>query len=249
MKNIGGTSRFIAFFDECGDHSLTKLDPDFPLFVLAVVVASRADYAKTIVPAGADLKLRYWNHEGVNLHSRDIRKALGPFSLLQDPNMRTDFLQRVSDLMAAMPFTLFVTAIRKDEHQKKYGDTAKNPYDLALEFTLERIQHFLEGVGETELPVVAEARGKNEDEALERVFYRVMTTGTYYKPADLFRCLQCPLVFRSKRDNIVGVQLADLCAHPCARHILRPSQRNRAYEIAEAHIYSRQGVTGWKVFP
>jgi hypothetical protein len=28
-------SRFIAFFDECGDHSLTKIDSDFPLFVLA----------------------------------------------------------------------------------------------------------------------------------------------------------------------------------------------------------------------
>jgi hypothetical protein len=22
-------SRFLAFFDECGDHSLTKIDPDF----------------------------------------------------------------------------------------------------------------------------------------------------------------------------------------------------------------------------
>lgn len=35
MKNIGGTSRFVAFFDECGDHSLAKIDRDFPLFLLA----------------------------------------------------------------------------------------------------------------------------------------------------------------------------------------------------------------------
>ena len=27
------SSRFIAFFDECGDHSLEKIDRDFPLFV------------------------------------------------------------------------------------------------------------------------------------------------------------------------------------------------------------------------
>ena len=37
-------SRFIAFFDECGDHSLTKIDPDFPLFLLALVVVEREVY-------------------------------------------------------------------------------------------------------------------------------------------------------------------------------------------------------------
>ncbi len=36
LNNIGerrrlqATSRFIAFLDECGDHSLEKIDRDFP---------------------------------------------------------------------------------------------------------------------------------------------------------------------------------------------------------------------------
>jgi hypothetical protein len=38
VKSIGGESRFLAFFDECGDHSMEKIDKDFPLFVLALVV-------------------------------------------------------------------------------------------------------------------------------------------------------------------------------------------------------------------
>jgi hypothetical protein len=38
-------SRFIAFFDECGDHSLAKIDTDFPVFVLALVVIERKTYA------------------------------------------------------------------------------------------------------------------------------------------------------------------------------------------------------------
>jgi len=41
-KHISATtaasSRFLAFFDECGDHSLEKIDRDFPLFVLALVL-------------------------------------------------------------------------------------------------------------------------------------------------------------------------------------------------------------------
>ena len=35
MSNTDNQSKFIAFFDECGDHSMEKIDKDFPLFVLA----------------------------------------------------------------------------------------------------------------------------------------------------------------------------------------------------------------------
>ena len=34
-------SRYIAFFDECGDHSLEQIDRDFPLFVLSTVIVSK----------------------------------------------------------------------------------------------------------------------------------------------------------------------------------------------------------------
>ena len=43
-------SRFLAFFDECGDHSLEKIDRDFPLFVLALVVVERAAYRDHVLP-------------------------------------------------------------------------------------------------------------------------------------------------------------------------------------------------------
>lgn len=249
MKNIGGTSRYIAFFDECGDHSLTKIDLDFPLFLLAAVVVERSEYASQIIPALSSLKLQFWNHEGVNLHSREIRKSIGPFSFMMVPGSRERFVDQLNILMKDLPFTLFISGIRKDHHVGRYGAAASNPYDLALEFAMERIVHFLEQTGETELPCIVEGRGRNEDEQLERVFYRVMTNGTFYRPRDQFRKLTCPLVFRAKRDNIAGIQLADLCAHPCARHILKPAQANRAFDIAKQHIYSKEGVRGWKLFP
>ncbi|MFC1672484.1 DUF3800 domain-containing protein [Planctomycetota bacterium] len=114
---------------------------------------------------------------------------------------------------------------------------------------MERVIHFLESERETELPIVAEARGSREDNALERVFYRIMTSGTLRKSAEIFKRYSCPLVFRNKRDNVAGIQLADLCAHPCARNILKPTQENRAYAAVIRHLYDREGVSGWKVFP
>jgi hypothetical protein len=249
VNNIGGESRFIGFFDECGDHSMEKIDKDFPLFVLALVVFERRTYVEKLIPAVGALKLRYWIHEGVNLHSREIRKQLGPFAFLHHPEERARFMQDVSQLIANVPFTLFVSAVRKLEHKERCGAETTSPYDLALEFTMERVRHFLRGENETTLPVVAEARGKNEDMALERVFLRILSAGTRAVGREEFQGLNCPLVFRSKQDNIAGVQVADLCAYPCARHVLDATKANPAFEVVKAHFYAGGAVIGLHVHP
>lgn len=249
MRNIGGSSRYIAFLDECGNHEMESIDRDFPLFLLSGIIIERKVYAETVIPAMAQLKLRYWNHEGVNLHSRDIRKAHGPFNFLLKAELRDSFMAELSSLMQELPYSVFISAIRKDAHLKRYGALAKNPYELALEFTMERMRHFMNRKGIDELPFVAEARGKNEDQSLERVFYRILNEGTQQMPVGNFRSLKCSLVFRRKYDNIAGIQLADLCAHPCARHILNPAHGNRAFPIIQSKLYNSNGVSGWKLFP
>ena len=242
-------SRFLAFFDECGDHCLLKIDPDFPLFVLALVVVERAAYRDDILVPFNAFKLRYFNHEGVNLHSRDIRVNTGPFLLLRNPLVRPQFLDDIRGLVDRAPFTLFVAVIRKRDHLNLHGATAINPYDLALRFTIERVAEFLQVHGETELPVVAEARGKMEDAALAAVFNRILAEGTDQKPAAAFRHLALTLTFQPKNKNIIGTQLADLCAYPCARHVLSPDRKNRAFDTVRAKLYQSEGVSGWSVYP
>src|SRR5271157_745394 len=158
---------------------MEKIDRDFPLFVLAIVIFERQKYVEKLIPAAGALKLRYWIHEGVNLHSREIRKQLGPFAFLHHPEKRARFMQDVSRLIASVPFTLFVSAVRKLELKQHCGADAAGPYDLALEFAMDRIRHFLRAEGQTTLPLVAEARGRNEDMALENVFLRILSAGTH----------------------------------------------------------------------
>ncbi|WP_457572428.1 DUF3800 domain-containing protein [Desulfovulcanus sp.] len=247
--DIQGKSRFIAFIDECGDHSMDKIDRDFPLFVLSVVIVERRTYAEKIVPRLNRFKLTYWDHEGINLHSRDIRKASGPFSILQNRKRRERFLTELTILMDELPYTLFVVGIHKQRHRERYKDHARNPYKLALTFAFERISHFLKQNGETHLPVIAEARGRNEDRDLEAAFYQLLAQGTYFIGPKRFNNLCCPLLFKNKKKNICGLQMADLCAYPSARHILKPTQPNHAFEVVKRHIYDGGNVKGWKVFP
>ncbi|MDH4224941.1 MAG: DUF3800 domain-containing protein [Deltaproteobacteria bacterium] len=246
---ILSTSRYIAFFDESGDHSLTKIDTDFPLFLLCTVVVEREAYANKIIPMIGAFKLRYFAHEGFNLHSRDIRKSSGPFSFLQNSELRNLFLKDMNELMAKLPFTLFATAIKKDPYIKKYGSTAKNPYSVALEYTFERILHFMESNQATDLPVIAEGRGRQEDDELRASFLRLLNGGTFYNKRERFNNLHCPLSFRKKNDNICGIQLADLCAYPTARHVLKPQENNRAFEVIQPRFYDCGRVNGLKVFP
>lgn len=242
-------SAYIAFLDECGDHSLTKIDKDFPVFVLSLVLLKRTDYVDVILPAVNELKLKYWDHEGVNLHSRDIRKAEGPFSILQNSVRRTQFLAEVSALMTTMPYDLFIVGIHKERLCNRYVKPF-NPYDLALEFIMERVLHCLERRQQRVLPLVAEARGANEDNQFKATFYDLTARGPAYVSSDRIQQYRFPLQFQDKRKNIAGLQLADLCAHPSARHILRPKQPNQAFDVISRHIYRGGGnVRGWKVFP
>jgi hypothetical protein len=244
-----GQSDHIAFLDECGDHSLTKIDRDFPVFVLSLVLLKRSDYMETVLPAINHLKLKYWDHEGVNLHSRDIRKAEGPFSILLNPARRTQFLAQISALMATMPYDLFIVGIHKERLRNRYVHAA-NPYDLALEFIMERVLHCVEQRRQTVLPLIAEARGENEDNQFKATFYDLATRGTDYVSSSRMQQCRFPLQFQDKRKNIAGIQMADLCAHPSARHILRPDQPNQAYDVVSKHIYKGGwNIRGWKVFP
>ncbi|MBN2443510.1 MAG: DUF3800 domain-containing protein [Spirochaetales bacterium] len=167
-------SKYIGFLDESGDHSLESIDKDFPVFVLALVIVERKDYVNTIIPAMGKLKVKYWNHEGINLHSSDIRKSRGDFKILFDTSIRSCFYSESNDIMTELPYKVIISAIKKDTYKLKYGERPQNPYTVALIFALMMTYEFLDYMGENTLPCIAEARGKNEDHDLERAFYKIL---------------------------------------------------------------------------
>jgi len=232
--------------DECGDHSLAKIDKDFPLFVLSTVIFERVDYVNVVVPALTRLKLRFWSHEGVNLHSRDIRKQLGDFAFLRQAPTRQEFLDAMNELIQSIPFALFITAVNKRSHLDKHGPSAHNPYEWTLGFTLRRMLDFLRHHNEEALPIIAESRGFNEDSSLAKTFFAELTPDMARLSKWQFDSTPHPPIFRKKSDNIAGLQVADLCAHPCARKMLNPDQPNRAFDIVYSHIYRRDAVVGWE---
>lgn len=135
MQRFGN---YIVYVDESGDHSLSQINSDYPRFVLAFCIFPVADYVETVVPAVQRLKFQHFGHDMVVFHEHEIRKSEAPFQILVHKPTREAFLGEIDRIVETSPFTVVATVIRKEEFKSRRGGQT-NPYDVALEFGLERV--------------------------------------------------------------------------------------------------------------
>lgn len=234
---------YIIYFDESGDHSLTDINPEFPIFVLAFCLFKVSDYTSKIVPAIQNFKFKFFGHDMVILHEREIRKSEGPFKLLFDKAVRTAFYENLNRTISEASFKVVACVIEKYKYRTT-GYRDDSPYRVAMEFGLERAYYELQSKGQTgkKTFVVFESRGKKEDADLELEFRRLMDRTKIIGMPETFEFLTA-----SKKTNSSGLQLADMVARPLGLHVLRPGQSNRALDIIMEKLRrSPQGeVNGW----
>lgn len=227
-------SDYIVYVDESGDHSLTSIDADFPVFSLSFCIVKKDDYIGTVVPSVQALKFKYWGHDSVVLHEHEIRKSKGDFTfLLTDKAVREAFYEDLNQIMVGAPITIIASFIDKLKLTKKYPKPW-NPYELALHFCLERLLMFLTDKGQKgkRVHVVFECRGKVEDAELELAFRRIVDGANTWGWVNRdFSAMEFEPKFAKKSVNSTGLQLADLTARPLAIKTLRPTQANRAYDV------------------
>jgi len=242
-------SDFLVFVDESGDHGMETIDKEYPLFVLAFCIIQKREYAERLTPALQSFKLKHFGHDNVVLHERDIRKDHGDFAFLKTRALKHAFLDELTDLVAAIRFTLVCTVIRKELLKTRYA-RPENPYHMALGFGLERVSYYLksQGTGAAVTHVLVERRGRKEDAELELEFRRVCDGGNFSGER-----LPFAMSFVHKQANSPGLQLADLVARPVGLSVLRPAQPNRAFQILEDKLYcnahGKRDGWGLKCFP
>lgn len=230
-------SDYLIFADESGDHGLSTIDPQFPVFALVFCIVAKNDYLNRIVTAIQQLKLDFWGHDQTILHEHDIRKEKGPFGILRtNREMREKFYQRLNVIIEEAPFDIIAAVIDKDQLRTRYAEPF-NPYELSMLFCMERMLAKLIQLGQTgkTTHILVESRGAKEDRELELEFRRICDNRARwgYKSAD-FSKIRFELIFVDKRSNSSGLQLADLVARPIAINCLRPEQPNRAFDIIKS---------------
>lgn len=252
--DFGRFSDYIVYVDESGDHSLARIDRDYPVFVLAFCVFHKRHYAEKIIPAVEKLKFNYFGHDSIVLHENDIRKQKGDFAFLSYLPTRTEFMDKLTSIVDASNFILLACVVDKTRLSRTEG-ASSNPYHIALDICLEKLYEFLAEKGQERLEthVVVECRGKKEDAELELEFRRICDG---VSPGS--RPLPFNIVFADKKTNLPGLQLADLVARPVGINYIRPTQSNQAFELLKAKFFcdgGREGVgkgyqnVGLQVYP
>ena len=245
QEPMANYSDYIVFADESGDHGLSSIDPQFPVFSLVFAIFEKEVYAAQIEPDVRRFKFRHFGHDAVILHEHDIRKEAPPFDRLRDAGHRKEFIGELSEIMSKLPMYVYASVILKERLRAKYANPW-NPYEVALHFCLERLCRRLvrDGQQGRTVHVLFESRGKREDGELELEFRRIVANESNWgwRRTDFSVCRFEP-VFVAKAANMAGHQLTDLIARPLALRILRPDQPNRAAES----IWDR--VAELKTFP
>lgn len=246
-------SEYIVFVDESGDHNLSAMNAQYPVFVLAFCIFRKTDYTSIVCPRLQEFKLRWFGHDSIILHEREIRKDLAPFQFLKSEKLKEQFQQELSAIIADTPMTIIPSIIKKDGLVQKYR-SPDNPYHLALLFCMERLANFLqyEKQDGRMTHIICEQRGGKhgggqEDRILELEFRRIMD-GEHYLNAQPFHGMKMEII--PKTSNSCGLQLADLVARPIGLKCLRPLQENRAFDVIRTKFAdAKHPFGGMKIFP
>lgn len=243
--------KFYLFIDESGDHGLVNLDPSFPVFLLCGLLTSEENYTQTRDAINA-IKKEFWQHKEVILHSRDIRKCEKEFQILFDLDIKRNFYIKINDVIENAKYRILASAINKEKYINTYGKLSNDVYELALSFIIERAIFCLDELKDTskQLEIIIEKRGKKEDKKLDEHFQRLLSRGTAYVSAERLQEVGLKITFRDKKENINGLQLADLIAYPIARYVIEPKRANPAFDVLKKKIYTKNGKRyGLKIFP
>jgi len=120
---------------------------------------------------------------------------------------------------------------------------------LAFQFAIERLLPMLEIQKQTDVIIMAEARGQKENKDLERGFLRFINAGNRYISVARLKRIQLSLRFYRKKANMVKMQIADLAAYPTARYALDPSRANPPFDAIRPKFLRQGRVNGLKMLP
>ena len=248
--------------DEVGNPDLESSDnPNHRFLSLTGVIIDLQHAAEVVHPEMEQLKENFFRShpdEPLILHRKELVNAKPPFQVLRDPAVRSRFDNELLVLLSKWEYTVITVCIDKKRHKETYTTWRYDPYHYCLEVLLERYVFYLQQQ-HSQSDVMAESRGGREDRRLKDSFERLFTSGTHFVKAEIIQSslTSRQLKVKPKANNIAGLQLADLIAHPSRAEILHENEllgrlvgrfARKVVNILRSKYYARKGEIYGKKF-
>ncbi|MFC2140281.1 DUF3800 domain-containing protein [Candidatus Auribacterota bacterium] len=223
----------ILFLDESGDHNLTILDENYPVFVLSGCIMDEKHHNTVLSPKIFSFKKEIFHSSKIILHYVDYTRNQHGFEKMIEKNFRDKFYTKLNHIIKETDFTLISAIIDKKEHNKKYGYRAIDPYLLSLEVIVERFIFFLQQTQDKGV-IIAESRGNQLDNELELSFLDLKINGTkFLRPKEITDKIE-NFMIKKKKENIAGLQLVDAVVTPVGRKYLKRKNYYLNYDVIKS---------------
>jgi hypothetical protein len=218
--------KYRIYIDEVGNPDLESSDNPNHRFLSLTGVILELEYVESIVhPQMEALKAKFFRShpdEPVIFHRKEMVNAKPPFECLKDPEIQKQFDRELLNLIESWEYIVITVCLDKKKHKETYTAWRYDPYHYCLAILLERFIFSLNRMN-SQGDVMAESRGGKEDMRLKASFERLWKDGTDYVTPEQFQKVLTSkqLKVKPKANNISGLQLADLIAHPSRNEILK----------------------------
>jgi len=213
------------YIDEVGNPDLESSENPLHRFLsLTGVIVDLAYVSKTLFPQVEKLKFKYFKShpdDPVIFHRKELVNAKHPFEALRNEKVKNQFDNELLNYLKMWNYTVITVCLDKKAHKDTYRVWRYDPYHYCLALLLERFTFFLEQK-EARGDVMAESRGGKEDRRLKASFSKLWEEGTEYLSPERFHSVftSKQLKVKPKSNNISGLQIADIIAHPSRKEIL-----------------------------
>lgn len=246
------------------DESTTSNNHNNPVFCMAGVIIKDEDFNNIIIPEMNNLKRAIW-HDAPNpteiiIHQKEVNEGIR--SQATDPNFRRFRQNRycrilyngLENIFNRNLITIVGTCIVIDNLDLYFNNGIQTDlYLIALQLIMENYCHFLclnNGVGK----ILYEARYEHDNEKMRNRYYHIKLMGSMYVNSKKMIEKLGSIDFPKKKDNNIGLQLADFVPNYFARNELGKEQKRfnidnqlRRYRYdGNLHLRDRFGV---KVMP
>ena len=224
------------YLDESGDHNLEKIDPDYPVFVLGGVIVDES-YAETVMEEEVNqFKMSWFGSTSPVLHTADITRNRLEFEILKDGKTRERFLDELNALMRGLEYSVVAAVVEKYRLRSRTGRfyPRLDLYSLSFEFLLE-VFHGEVNSARGRGDIVAERREPDFDKRLGDNWDWHLKRGVGEVSGRQISQRIKSLDLRSKAENIVGLQIADLVVTPIGRHVVGKPDRED-FEIVKSKL-------------
>lgn len=218
----------VLYVDETGDHSLSKIDSSYPIFVLTGVIVDQDYHDETLTTLLNEFKQHAFSTTDIILHAKEMTHPQHAnndlYMKFMDADFRRSFYKGFEQLLQKIDISIVACVIMKNKHFANYGLEAKDPYLLSFDNLINRLVFDL--TDNQRGRIIAESRNSVLDNQLEIAYLTSRVEGTNkVQPAELKLKLESGIDFKQKSDNSAGLQIADMVASPIARHFLGKPER------------------------